>query len=860
MANARDSHAELSGDDMRPLWYAVLRALREARGVTQEGWAAQLSVGRSTVRRWERGDAAPGADVEQALVAYCRDHGLFRAFATGPLAGLTLTPELLRDLLAEGRLAASPDAAPHGPRLLPLDLAAYRPVPADLPAPLTDFIGRSREVAELTRLLDSARLVTLTGVGGVGKTRLALEVAASMRAAFPDGVVFVPLAPITDPALVATAIAQTVGVREVEGRTLRERLTDYLREKALLLVLDNFEQVVTAAPLVADLLTACPRLRTLVTSREVLRLSGERVFNVPPLEVPDPARPPAPDELLSYEAVRLFVDRARSARPDFRLTAEDAPAVAAICARLDVLPLAIVLAAARARVLPPRALAARLTGRLDLLGDGARDLPARHQTLHATLAWSYDLLSAPEQVLFRRLSVFVGGFTLAAAEAVCARPDSIGLDVLDGVTALVDKSLVRQEDEPDPAGEPRFGMLETVRAYALERLTAHEETAATQQRHAAYYMALAEAAEEPVRGPAQQTWLRRLERERHNLRTAHDWESARGETETALRLASALFEPWRMLGHWSEGQRWLAAVLTAGDAVAPAVRAKALAALGDFACLQGDYNEAIAAFEESLAQYRALDDQRGIAHSLCSLGAVTMQVQGDAARGVPMLEESLRGFRALNVRRGIAWSLGELGQVAQQQGDAERAIALYDESLAVAREMGDTRGIATTLGYLGALAHSRGEYDRAAACYEESVARFREAGDRDGAVTALLRLAVLRTTGGEHQAARALTAEGLALGRELGDAWAVASGLLVRGAIAVGQGRPEHAVRFFGVGERLLEAIGAPVPAAYRDGYAHLVSAMRHALGEEGYAAAFAAGQALPTDQAVVEAMDATAP
>jgi predicted ATPase/class 3 adenylate cyclase len=742
------------------------------------------------------------------------------------------THDLLRDGLPEGV-----GLRPLGPQVLkglerPEEVfqVLHPELPADfppLPAPLapatnlpvqpTSFIGREREQAEVRLLLGAAPLVTLTGTGGAGKTRLALEVAAGLVADHADGVWLVEFAALADPTLVPQAVAQALGLREEPGRHLLATLAAHLQPKALLLVLDNCEHLIEAcAELATALLRACPHLRLLATSREALEVPGEILYRVPSLAAPDPDHLPASDQLPRYEAVRLFLARARARRPAFALTAPNSRAVAAVCARLDGIPLAIELAAARVGVLPVEGIAARLDDRFQLLTGGPRTALPRQQTLRATLDWSYDLLSEREQRLLERLAVFAGGWTLAAAEAVCA---GVGLEsslqvpeVLDLLGGLVNKSLV-QAAEAD--GEVRYGLLETVRQYGQERLAATGETVGVRDRHLGYYLALAEEAEPMLRGPEQGHWLALLETEHDNLRAALGRARERGAGEQGLRLAGALWRFWDYRGYFGEGRNWLEAALAEGGPAPTAARAKALNGAGNFAFYQDDYDRAVALYEESLALLRPLGDTRGIAGSLGNLANVAY-VQGDYPRAAALYEESLALMRKLGDTWGIATSLDNLGGVAEAQGDYPRAVALHEESLALFRDLGDTWGIAFSLGTLGNAAYAQGDYPRAATLYEESLALKRELGATGGIACAL---------------------EGFAL---------------LAGAL----GYSRRAVQLWAAAEALRGAIGAPRDQHEQAQYGPAEAVQREALGEEAFAAAWAQGRALPLEAAVALALE----
>src|SRR5829696_8319575 len=500
----------------------------------------------------------------------------------------------LKDLLRPERVfqLISPELPASYPPLKTLDARMN-----NLPAQPTPLIGRGRELGEVCDLLraEGLRVLTLTGPGGIGKTRLGLQVGAELLDEFEEGVFFVALAPITDPALVPSAIAEALGVVEAADQPLEEALKDYLRSKELLVLLDNFEQVLGGAPLVGQLLSACPKLKVLATSRSVLRVYGEQEYPVPPLELPSPGRLPPIDRLSQYEAVRLFIERAKAAKPDFSVTDENAPAVAAICARLDGLPLAIELAAARIKLLTPAAMLERLGSRLKLLGGGARDLPERQRTLRGTIEWSHALLDEGEQVLFARLAVFSGGRTLEAIEAVCDAKGDLPMDALEGVSSLLDKSLLRQEEGPE--GEPRFVMLETIHEYTRERLGASGEAEEVRRLHAEYFLALAEEAEAELSGADQLAYLERLEAEHDNFRAALTWSLERASV-TALRMAAALARFWEKRSYFSEGSSWLEAAVRLSESVEAATadsatRAKLLSEAGTFAFFRTDFDDAI---------------------------------------------------------------------------------------------------------------------------------------------------------------------------------------------------------------------------------------------------------------------------
>jgi predicted ATPase/class 3 adenylate cyclase len=754
---------------------------------------------------------------------------------------------------------------------LPADFPALRTLTAhrvNLPIQPTPLIGREREVAFVRDRLcqDDVRLLTLTGPGGVGKTRLALQAAADVSDDFPDGVFFVDLASIRDAGLVVAGIAQTLGIHESGGQPLVECLKIHLQNKQLLLLLDNFEQVIAAAPLVGELLSGCAQIKILVTSREILHLRGEKHVPVPPLLLPNPQQLPSPSALVEYPAVELFIQRALDVRPDFTVTEESASAIARICLRLDGLPLALELAAARIKLFTPQALLAALEQRLTLLTSGAHDLPLRQQTLHDTIAWSYDLLDSGEQALFRRLAVFAGGCTLEAVEVVCGiadcrlqmtdddnQPATCNLQsaIVDGLTALIDKSLLRQIERA--SGASRFTMLETIREYALEQLNASGEAQALRRQHMLYYLDLAKTAAPEIIGPHQQAWLDRLEQEHDNMQAALRSALDQRELETALQFCQALWKFWQCHSHYSVGGRWMDAALVEGRSLQIPVRAQVLCGAGWLAFSQNDNTRAIALFDESLALARELQDSYNIAMALHGVGEMA-QLQGDYARARTLYETSLALFRKLENTVEIAWSLDHLAALADEQGDYARALALGEESLTLFRRVGHTWGIAVALRHLAHIAYVQGDLACAVVRFEEVRSLLQDLGDQGGLAWTLGSLGEIAALQGDHIRTSTLFRASLMLAKDLKDSERVAFCLARLAEVALAQQRLEQAARLFGAAERLLDSLDLRLNADQQARWERDAGALRAQLDEPTFAAAWAAGRALSLEQACAEA------
>ncbi len=758
----------------------------------------------------------------------------------------------LKDLIRAERIfqLIATDLADEFPPLKTLDARAH-----NLPIQATSFVGREREIQHLKTLPASARMVTLTGAGGAGKTRLALQVGAECIDDYADGAWLAELAPLRDARLVPQAVATVLGVKEQPGAELSDTLARELATKELLLILDNCEHVIDAsAQLCQSLLARCAGVRILATSREALRVSGEAAFRVPALSIPDPKTRESIAALSQYSSVQLFIDRARAVAPAFQLDDRNAAAVANICRRLDGIPLAIELAAARMRSLSAEEVNARLDQRFRLLTGGARTAMPRQQTLRAAIDWSYELLAEDEQALLGRLSVFANGWTLDAAERICAHDCVPAADVLDLLTSLADKSLVLVEERTGPT---RYAMLETVRQYALDRLDERGDADRLRGKHLAHFLELAEEAESHSTSADQQAWLDRLETEHGNLRVALSWSSrAPAGASVGLRLAGALWWFWQVRGYSGEGRDRLAALL----AIAPVeqdaeARAKALHGAGILAWHQGDYEAARALFEQCVALRSSTGDRRGVARSLGNLGILARD-QGDFDAAVGLLQQSLTIRRELGDQWGIAASLCNLGLVAHDRSDFRSARALFEQCIPIFRDVGDQRSIAGCLSNLGEVAIAQGDYRSATSYYEQGLAIFRTLGDRRGISITLTGLGQIAAVEGNFADARAMHAESLAAKVEVGDRRGIAFSLESLAHVQASCGAHALAAKLWGRAEGLRREIEAPLTANERAERDRQAAAARAAFGDDvAFDRAWQQGQQMTTAQAVESAL-----
>ncbi len=856
----------------------------------------------------------------KGYTAMARVQRLMSAAHGGQVLISLATEELVRDELPEGASLRDmgekrlkdlirpehiyqlliPNLPADFPPLKTLDVYRH-----NLPIQLTSFIGREKEIEQIAQSIREHRLVTLTGSGGTGKTRLSLQVAADLTEQFADGVWFVELAPVSDPELIPQIILSTFGISEQQGRTVLQSLTDYSREKNLLLVLDNCEHLVEASAQFADtFLRACPKLKILASSREALGIAGETSYRVPSLSVPDPKHLPPIETLSQYDAVHLFIDRAVMVQSSFAITNQNAPALAQICYRLDGIPLALELAASRVNVLKVEDLEKRLDDRFRLLTGGSRTELPRHQTLRALIDWSCDLLSDPERALMRRLSVFAGGWTLSAAEAICAGAGIETFEVLELLSKLVDKSLVSADDQGGPF---RYRMLETVRQYGSEKLIEQGERERLRGRHLGYFLRLVDEVAPMLRSGQREIWVQRLEQEQDNVRAAMAWAFKMNRLE-GLQMAGALFWPWYFLGNFSEGREWVEQALELSDRLPKdqsaqlaqltmRARASALHGGGQFAFFLGDYISANGRLEASVALWRQLDDKRGLAESLMHLGNLRMY-QGDHTAALRLHRECVQLLRQTDAKWNLAYALFLMGDALAIQDDTE-ARKLYEESLALFRGIGDKWSIALPLTSLGHLAAEKSNYAAARTLLEESLTLRRAVGDRFMTAISLNALAEVLRYQGELAAGTLLSEESLklnqALGQKSGISWSLRNlgdlaraqsdyrraGMFFREALSLshdlGQKREiastlealaqitavqessARAARLLGAADGLRQAVGVEtLHPKERVEHDNQIVALRAQLGEQRFSEAWAEGRALTMEQAVELALEAT--
>jgi predicted ATPase/class 3 adenylate cyclase len=869
---------------------AVRAAVEIQRALTSEGWptdgAIRVRIGVHTGEPSRVGDSFVGLDVHQAARLCGAGHGgqILLSGSTYAAARTQLPDGVSARELGNYRLRDMPrteaiwqlDVAGLRSQFAPLQAADSHAF--NLPTQRTSFIGREHDVATVRDLLmyGDGGIVTLTGPAGTGKTRLALAVAVAVEEHFEDGVCFVGLASVAEPDLVVSAIVRALGLQEAQGMSQEETLRGYLRDRHMLLILDNFEHLLRAAPVVADLLATCPRLKVLATSRSVLRLYGEQDFRVPPLALPDLAHLPPEHELDRFSAVALFAQRARAVRPEFAISPENGADVANICARLDGLPLAIELAAARIGLLSARAMLRHLedakgSATLDLLTAGPRDVPTRHQTLRDAIGWSYDLLDPAEQALFRRLAIFVGGFTLDAALVVApadagsdrdqsTSPADAMIAILNSVASLVDKSLLQKRPEEHGA-EPRFFMLETMREYGLERLEAEGELDATRRRHAAYFAALAEEGERWVRGSRQAEWLARLDEEYPNLRSALAWSLVPDGADVQLgtRLAGALWVFWYRRGSLREGSRFAEQALAVNPHASPLDRAKLRTADGAMTRMRGEFARAETLLEEGAALYRGLGDPEGLGWALSHLGLVK-QWLGHLDEGVAILEESLALRRPLGDARGISRSLFQLAVAEHFRQSYERAAERYAEALEFQRRLEDNWGMGRLLGCLGKVALVQGQVDRAAELFDDAWHRSGVVEDHWGIAQALAGLGSVAAARGDLDQAAPLLKEGLTTFRDVGSGDRVVECIQDLASLAKRSGAVEQAVRLWGVGENSQRHVGLALWPEVLARRLQELAVARAELDAQAFARAWSSGLSMTLEQGIDDALTVRAP
>ncbi len=848
------------GEDPRPVnmppWHVVLRSLREAAGLTQEGWAAYLGSGRRTVQRWERGDGSPDATATQVLVEFCAERGLLRTYRRGPLSGLNVTAEVLRELMADARVSRRGSQSPAArtavresdtrSRQLTL-LRQSHTAPHKLPVDLTSFVGRVVERDELARLLDAHRLITLTGAGGVGKTRLAIAVGRDSVGSFSDGVWLVALDDLQHGSAIVQRMARIMGAREEPQRALVDTLIDALRWRDSLLLLDNCEHVLSqCVDLVERILRECAGVRILATSREPLGIGGEIVWRVPSLALPED------DSVIDIvgagqvESVTLFVDRARAQLPAFELNAANVRNIVRICRKLDGIPLAIELTAARARALSPAEIDRVLDSRFGLLNSMVSGRLTRHQTLRSSIEWSYSLLDADEQLLFDRLSVFPGGFDLEAVERVCSF-DGVS-DIVDPLARLVDKSLIHADPLADD-GVTRYRLLQAVRGYGVERLAARGELDTLHARHARYIAHCAEVVEQAIHGPDQHRWFSWIMRSEASIRTAIDW-SLEPDIETHLRICVALCWAWGALGRAREARAWLERILERPELRRyPEFRPRVIALLSMMSILRGD----LASADQLSRQVTNDHSERADPVARLVASVARLQIMQDAGDQVATLLAD--EVKRLAGQLGDTWYMIRLSEIlaraALRRGDQISAIAQLEEAVRLARRAGDTWSLAQVLNNLGDVARATGKHAEAGAMYEESLALRESLGIPGLSPSLKHNLGYVALAAGDLRAAREKFRDAIGEFFQTNDRRGIAECLIGLASVVAAQGRYQDAAKLFGAGAGALEALGAEIWPANRADVERWMQLARSGLGDHVFQEMFANGSMLSLDDAL---------
>lgn len=803
----------------------LIRARRRALDLTQEDLAHKVGYSVITIRKVEADERRPSRQLVHRLAQ-----------------SLDIPVDQHESFAALGRAGESEPGGDLLRRIAGLAPLADVVPPSNLPTPLTRLIGREQEVLAVCGSLTQrdTRLVTLVGPPGIGKSRLALQAAANLRNAFPDGIFYVPLAAVTDPALVPPTVAKSVGVKEISGQSLISLLIDHLHDRRVLLVVDDFEHLLAAASLIAEVLTACPAPKILATSRAPLRIRGEHLFPVPSLAAPSPLTEMTMLEAAGYASVELFVERAEAVHPGFQLSSANVAYIARICADLDGLPLAIELVAARTRLMTLQELVVRLSDRLSLLTDGPRDAPAHQQTLRSTIDWSYDLLNPAEQVLFARLGVFVGGCSLAAAEEVVGALGDLPLSVLDGLAVLTDQNLLGYEDRAD--GERYYEFLGMIREYALERLAERGELEEARVACCGVYLRLAEQASGHMGGDDQQQWLDRLDAAHDNLRATLEWHVQKQAAEPALRMVAALWTFWHVRSRQTEGRRFISQVLSLPGPSGDRTRALALFGAGWIALDQNDHIEATEYFEESLAIFRELGDVRGIADALHGVGIMT-QAAGDDAGAAVLFSESLDYNQQLQDDVGIAWSLDHLGNAALALGDCTEAQHLFDQSMSIFRRLGHDWGIAISLHHQGLASVEQGELGEAYERFSAGVTLFRKLANNWGVAASFEQMGYVALSRQEYPQAVEYLTSSLSGYHATKDRAGFARCIAGLASVAVAEGTLDRAAYLLAGAEATAEAGGIRMNPGARAIQARDVAIVRQALANEPVELAWSAGR-----------------